>query len=364
MRLASPTALAALAGILACAGAASPGHAGDGPPPPLKSLADFPLGAAVPAGPAPHSLLASSERQALVERHFDSLTAENVMKMAWMQPAPGRFLFEHADALLDYAERNGLLLHGHVLLWHSQAPSWMNEFSGSREEFVAMMEAHIRTVAGRYAGRVASWDVVNEAFGDETPTGWRSTIWHDNIGPEYVELAFRAAREADGHADLYYLDYGISGAGGPAKLDRVLEMVDDFQRRGVPIHGLGFQMHIDTERPTLASVRESFARAARRGLKIRISELDISVNIGGAHAKLTPELAEVQRRHYEQIARIYREEVPAGQRGGITVWGLTDGDSWIPGFRQRPDWPLLFDAEFRPKPAFHGFAAGLQASPE
>lgn len=363
MRIVSSTLAGLLIGLTACSGPADSDNTAGGQPA-LKSRADFPLGVAVPAGPARHSLLASRERQAIVNRHFDRLTAENIMKMVWLQPAPGEFVFEHADALLEYAERNGHLLHGHVLVWHTQVPDWMEELSGTREEMIDVLETHIRTVAGRYAGRMASWDVVNEAFDDETPAGWRSTIWYEGIGPEYVELAFRAAREADPHAELYYNDYGISGAGGPAKLDRVLELIDDFRQRGVPIDGIGFQMHIDTERPSLDAVRESFRRAARRGIRIRISELDVSVNVDNAHSELSAELAELQRRHYADIARIYREEVPPGLRAGITLWGITDGDSWIPGFRGRPDWPLLFDAEFHAKPAFHGFAEGLGAPPE
>ncbi len=325
--------------------------------PALKSLVDFPIGVAVPAGPAGNSLLDSPERQSLVNRHFDSLTAENIMKMRYLQPEPEAFVLEHADALADYAQEHGMLLHGHVLVWHTQAPRWMNEFAGTREQFLAVLEDHVRTVAAHFSGRVASWDVVNEAFDDEDPAGYRQTIWYENIGPEYIELAFRLARDQDPKADLYYNDYGISGGG--SKLDRVLEMIDDFRARGVPLDGIGFQMHIDTERPRLEAVRESFARAAERGIKVRISELDVSVNLESAWSEFTPELAERQRQRYADVARAYRDSVPPALRGGITLWGITDADSWIPGFRDRPDWPLLFDADFRVKPAFDGLAEGL-----
>lgn len=357
--------IAALAGIAACT---SPSDAGvDGtatgdPEPQLRALADFPVGVAVPAGPWPNSLLTSPERQALVNRHFNSLTAENIMKIAYLQPERGGFVFEHADALVAYAGRHDMQMHGHALVWHKQAPDWMNEFEGTREEFVGMLEDHVRTVAAHFAGKLTSWDVVNEAFTDEVPTGYRDTLWYERIGPEYIEIAFRLAREADPQADLYYNDYDISGALGPDKLNRILEMVDDFQARDVPIDGIGFQMHIDVDTPDLDAIRESFAKAVERGIKVRISELDVSMNTGAQYTQFNPELAEMQKQRYADVIRAYKQTVPANLRGGITVWGITDGDSWIPEFRNRPDWPLLFDAEFQAKPALLGMVEGLTAS--
>ncbi len=330
----------------------------------LRQLADFPIGVAVPGPPWPNDLLASPGRQAIVERHFSSLTAENIMKMAYLQPKRGRFDFAHADALVDYARRRDMLMHGHTLVWHRQTPDWLGRVEGSRDDFIRLLEAHVRTVAGHFAGRLESWDVVNEAVGDPTdgkPPDWRRTVWLEHIGPEYVEIAFRAARAADPDADLYYNDYDISGADGPAKLDRILAMADDFLARRVPIDGIGFQMHIDTDAPEGRAMREAFAKVVRRGLKVRISELDISVNPSRRYQRLTPETAERQRQRYAEVARVYKETVPAKLRGGITVWGITDGDSWIPDFRKRRDWPLLFDARFRAKPALCGFAEGLRA---
>jgi endo-1,4-beta-xylanase len=330
----------------------------------LRALAHYPVGVAVPGPPWANDLLASPERRELVERHFSSITAENIMKMRYLQPAPGRFAFEHADALVDYAWRHDMLMHGHTLVWHRQAPEWMSRYEGSREDFIRLLETHVSTIARHFAGRLESWDVVNEAIDDSDPPDWRRTIWLENIGPEYVEIAFRAARAADPHADLYYNDYNISGAYGPAKLDRILVMVDDFLARGVPIDGIGFQMHIDTDGPEPPAMRAAFAKVVARGLKVRISELDISVNQSRRYERLTPEVAELQRRRYVEVSRTYEETVPPELRGGITVWGITDGDSWIPGFRDRPDWPLLFDAEFREKPALCGLAEGLRAGPD
>jgi endo-1,4-beta-xylanase len=348
---------AALAGVGRTA--AQDASQGDAP---LRSLVSFPVGVAVPAGAARNSLLGSPERQALVQRHFNSLTAENIMKMAYLQPEPGRFRFEQADALIAWAKANGLIVHGHTLLWHNQAPRWMNEFKGSRDQFIAMMNAHVTAVARHFAGKLVSWDVVNEAFTDGKPTAYRDSIWFRNIGPEYIEMAFRTARAADAKADLYYNDYDVEGAIGPEKLERILVMADDFKARGVPLDGIGFQMHIDTDKPGAAQIREACAKVVRRGLKVRISELDISVNQSKQYQQFSPELAQLQRLRYQESAQAYLDAVPPPLRGGITLWGLTDGDSWIPGFKKRPDWPLLFDAQFKPKPALAGFAQGLRSS--
>jgi endo-1,4-beta-xylanase len=328
---------------------------------PLQALSGFAVGVAVPADPWSHSLLGSPERQAIVRRHFDSLTAENAMKMEYLQPGRGRFTFQHADALVAWALENGIAVHGHTLVWHKQAPGWLNALDGSAEAFEDALTTHVRTVAEHFAGKVTSWDVVNEAFTDESPIGYRATIWYRNLGADYIERAFRLARAAAPDADLYYNDYDISGAIGPDKLDRILVMVDDYLARGVPLDGIGFQMHVDTESPGIDAIRSAFRKVAARGLKVKITELDVSVNQEERLTELDPATAAWQRHRYADIVRTYVATVPAELRAGITVWGITDGDSWIPGFRDRADWPLLFDADFEPKPALAGFAEGLGA---
>ncbi|GEM_PF-292703 len=328
---------------------------------PADALVDagFPVGVAVPADPWPNSLLGSPERRAIVSTYFSSITAENAMKMAYLHPAPDRFAFDDADVLVGWARQQGLVVHGHALVWHNQSPEWMNVLEGDRENVEAILANHVTGVAGHFAGRLASWDVVNEAFTDDDPSDYRDTVWYRRIGPDYIEQAFRTARAADPDADLYYNDYDISGKHGSHKLDRVLAMADDFLERGVPIDGIGFQMHIDADHPPADAIRQAFAKVVARGLKVRISELDISVNRDEGLSRLTIEVADLQRLRYAEIARAYREVVPPAQRGGITVWGITDGDSWIPGFRDRRDWPLLFNADFSPKPALAGLAEGL-----
>jgi endo-1,4-beta-xylanase len=328
----------------------------------LKALAEFPVGVAVPAGKADNSLLGSPQRQAIVATHFNSLTAENIMKMGYLQPDRGSFHFADADALVAHAKAQGMIVHGHALVWHNQAPLWMDEFAGSPDEFRAVLRAHIETVASHFAGQLQSWDVVNEAFTDDDVSTYRDTSWYRNLGADYIEFAFRTAHAADPEADLYYNDYNLSGSNGPQKLDRVLVMLDDFLARGVPIDGIGLQMHIDSDRPSLQDIHQSIARIVDRGVKVRLSELDVSLNRTRLHTELTPELANEQRQRYADVVRLYLDTVPPAQRGGITVWGITDGDSWIPGFHQRVDWPLLFNADFSNKPALAGFAESLRAA--
>jgi endo-1,4-beta-xylanase len=250
----------------------------------------------------------------------------------------------------------------------------MNGFApGDASAWTDMMTDHIATIAGHFAtnGVVVSWDVVNEAFADSDAdmdgrNDLRSTPWLDNIGPGYLASAFRAAAAAAPNADLYYNDYNLAGV--PAKLAAVLDLVEAFRNdpNPVPIHGIGFQMHISLTWPDADRIRDAFALAAATGLKVKISELDVTVNTDGAGdpmslTTLTNAVAEEQRERYRSVVAAYLDTVPAAQRGGITVWGIADIDSWRRATNPR-EWPLLFDDGFRPKPALSGFADGLSGN--
>ncbi|MEJ2297457.1 MAG: endo-1,4-beta-xylanase [Woeseiaceae bacterium] len=369
-----------LAAALLQFGCGGSGSAPDAPPDPLPdpgvqnlyALAPpgMPVGVAVPAGGFANSLLASPARQTLVANHFSQLTAENIMKPSYLHPDEGTFFFGDADELVGFAHSQGKTVHGHVLVWHQQVPDWMTAFTGDAAAWENMMTGHISAVVQHFAADdiVTSWDVVNEAFADGDSDGdglydYRHTIWYDNIGAGYLAAAFRAARAADGNADLYYNDYNLAGV--PAKLSAVLQLVDDFASDPdpVPIDGIGFQMHISLEWPAIGQVRESLARAAASGLKVKITELDITVNTEGNGdpgplTMLTSDVALRQQQRYESIVAAYLDEVPPDQRGGISVWGIADVDSWRRS-QNAYEWPLLFDDDFAPKPALQGFADGL-----
>ena len=336
----------------------------------LLAPMSMPVGVAVPAGRTRNSLLKSTERQTIVNHHFSQITAENIMKPRQLHPAESRFFFDNADALVDYAASQDKTVHGHTLIWHNRLPNWMIDFTGNEMAWTAMMTDHIDVIASHFAAGdiVVSWDVVNEAFTDSDKDGdglhdLRDTIWHDNIGTGYLAAAFRAANAADPNADLYYNDYNIAGV--PEKLNAVLDLVDQFQDNPspVPIHGIGFQMHVSLTWPDIDQIRESFALAVDTGLKIKISELDIAVNTDRSRKSLsltefTDAVAVQQQKRYEAIVAAYMDEVPEAQRGGISVWGIADKDNWLRSYNPA-EWPLLFDDDLESKPALQGFADGL-----
>jgi endo-1,4-beta-xylanase len=332
----------------------------------------MPVGVAVPAGGAANSVLTSMVRQTIVNDHFSQITAENIMKPSYLHPGANSYFFDDADALVDYAASQGKTVHGHVLIWHQQLPAWMLNFSGNATEWTNMMENHVDTIVGHFAQRnpgvVVSWDVVNEAFTDSDAnmdgmTELRDTIWLQGIGPDYIADAFRTAKAADFDADLYYNDYNLAGT--PEKLAAVLDMVDQFANdpNPVPIDGIGFQMHVSLDWPAIGDIASALAAAAATGLKVRISELDVTVNTDSAGnpgplTEFTAAVAAQQQQRYHDIVSAYLDAVPAAQRGGIAVWGIADVDSWRRN--NNPDeWPLLFDDQFQPKPALQGFADGL-----
>jgi endo-1,4-beta-xylanase len=328
------------------------------------------VGVAVPAGRSIKTALKSIERQTIINRHFNQVTAENIMKPSYLHPAESTFFFDDADALVDYAASHDKTVHGHALIWHFQLPNWMNNFAGNADAWTTMMTDHITEIASHFAEAdiVVSWDVVNEAFADtdndrDGLNDLRNTIWHDNIGAGYLAAAFRAANAADPNADLYYNDYNIAGV--PGKLKAVLDLVDQFRNdpSPVPIHGIGFQMHVSVTWPDIKQIRESFAVAVGTGLKIKISELDISVNSDRSRhpmslTEFTDAVAVQQQERYEAIVAAYMDVVPEAQRGGISVWGIADLDSWWRSYNAL-EWPLLFDDDLESKPALQGFADGL-----
>jgi len=330
----------------------------------------MPVGVAVKVGRPTNSVLKSMDRQAIVDKHFSQITAENIMKPGYLHPAENTFFFDHADALVDYAASHDKTVHGHTLIWHQRLPNWMNTFSGDTAAWTFMMTNHITEIVSHFAADdiVVSWDVVNEAFAnsDDDRDGrndLRDTIWLENIGADYLAAAFRAANAADPNAELYYNDYDISGV--PAKLRAVLDLVDQFQNdpNPVPIHGIGFQMHVSLTWPDIKQIRKSFALAVTTGLKIKITELDIALNTDRSRnpmsfAEFTDAVAVQQQERYEAIVAAYMDMVPEAQRGGISVWGIADSDNWLRRHNAL-EWPLLFDDNFESKPALQGIADGL-----
>ncbi len=307
----------------------------------------YPMGAAVAMG----ALRDNETYRQTVITEMGSITAENAMKMNNISTGRGTYFWDDADDLVDFAEQHGIRVHGHTLLWYQHTPNWVSEFSGSREEWIAIMREYIQAVVGRYRGRVASWDVVNEIILDDGTL--RPSVWLTNIGREYIGLAFQFAHEADPDALLFYNDYGHEYSHNRRLASK--QLADSLVDAGIPIHGIGLQMHTNTNR-SVNDLRYAIMAAATTKLLVHVSEFDVAVNPdGNPNATFTDALAVRQRESYRAVAKAMLD-LPQEQRFGITFWGVSDNNSWL---RNRPDWPLVFDSDYQRKPAYNGLLQGI-----
>ena len=284
-------------------------------------------------------------------REFSILTPENDMKWAPIHPQQFQYSFERADALVAFAGGNGMTVHGHTLVWHSAIPSWLSSGSFTRDEMIDILRDHIYTVVGRYNGSIAAWDVVNEAVNDDGSL--RSTLWLSSIGPEYLDLAFRFASDADPNAPLVYNDYGNESIN--AKSNGIYDLVSGMLARGVPIHGVGFQFHITLGGIDLASFAQNMQRFADLGLGIYISELDVRMQL-----PVTSENFATQANIYAGILDACLAQ-PACRV--FQMWGFTDAHSWVPSSFPGYGAALIFDEMYQPKPAYNALAQGLSQCP-
>ena len=292
-----------------------------------------------------------SRRFDLLSRHFNIITAENAMKPVSLQREKGVFTFEQADLMVNAVLAKGLKMHGHTLAWHQQSPDWMNYEGIPRSEAVENLVTHVKTVAGHFRGRVLSWDVLNEAIIDNppNPADWRASLrqspWYKAIGPEYVEILFKAAREADPEAKRYYNDYNLDNQG---KALAVFTMVRELNEKnpktgGRPlIDGVGMQGHYRLNTNT-DNVRLSLERFISLGLEVSVTELDIQA---GSDSQQTDRQLLEQGIVYARLFTIFRDY--AARIGRVTFWGLDDGASW-----RSTASPCLFDRDLNTKPAFY-----------
>ena len=338
--------------VLACGHAAAPAApttttpAAD--PDPLRGAAGGTLvGTAVQS-----SYLTDTRYAAVFARHFNYVTAEYEMKWDPIERTRGSEDFSGGDAIAAFAAAHAMQVKGHALIWHHALPSWVSGLDAAslKVEF----ERHIRSVASHYRGRVVAWDVVNEAI-DDNGFGLRDSIFRQQLGDGYIADAFRIAHDTDPQALLFYNDYGGEGLGG--KSDAIYDLVRGLVAQGVPINGVGLQMHVRAGAPPSdTNVAANMRRIAALGLRVNISEMDVRVgDIGGA----TPANLDAQRAVYHSMTAACVAE-PACH--GLTFWGFTDAHSWIYG-QYGPDAPLLFDTLYAPKPAFFGVLAALRRQP-
>lgn len=297
----------------------------------------------------------------VIAEQYSMVVGENCMKWAPMRPTPETYRFDEADELVRFAEQHGMQVRGHNLCWHEQLPKWF-EGTVTRDNAAKVLTDHIATVAGRYKGRIHSWDVVNEAIWikDGREDGMRSSSpWYELLGPGYVEIAFRAARAADPSALLTYNDYGIEYDEPEEQRKRaaVLGLLKRLKDAKAPIDAVGVQSHIKTGDVTqLGDGIREFAGAARKmGLQVFVTELD--VNDDG----LPDEDAEQQDR---DVAAVYRHYLDAVLKEtavkAVLTWGVADGHSWLQGERFRPKHP---DRMQRPLPFLVDEAGAYRAKP-
>ncbi len=316
----------------------------------LKEIAPYPIGLATAT-----FYLQEPAYDSILRQNFNSLTAEWQMKQNIIHIAEGSYNWQPMDDLVDYAQQNNIRIHGHALLWHGATPKWIEDYEGTSEEFEAIIKDYIQTVVGRYKGKITSWDVVNEAFKDNSGN-LRATVFKKWMGDDYIARCFQYAREADPDVLLFYNDFNLPSSS--SKCQAVLDMVEDFKARNIPIDGIGLQMHLQLQWPSDQQIQKTVEQIVETGLKIHFSELDVRLNDAGRLDSLTTEQAEKQAARYCQIAR-FHNQIPTEQQYGISIWGLRDSDSWIPQFFGNEDWPLLFDQNLKTKPAYEAFQKGL-----
>lgn len=316
-----------------------------------KAINNFFVGAAVSTNRL------SGAYDELLTTEFNSITAESEMKMRTIFTGPGTYDWTRIDALVNYALENDLNIHGHALVWHVEVPDWMETFSGTDAEFEQYVKDYIIAVVSRYAGKITSWDVVNEAINDGG--GVRSTIFLEKMGADYIAKCFQWAREADPNSLLFYNDYNTPA--DLAKQNDVYDLIDDLQSNNIPIDGVGLQMHISIDSPTKQQIQEDIDKAVERNLVVHFSELDVRVNPDGRQIvnSLIEERDFAQRLKYREVVEIYNS-IPSDFKYAITMWGIRDNESWIINQYDRPDWPLLFDDSFDRKSAHIGFLEGLE----
>ncbi len=305
----------------------------------------------------------------VVKKHFDAIVAENCMKSENLQPQEGKFFFDDADKFVAYGEKNKMFITGHTLIWHSQAPRWFfvdkDGKEVSREVLIERMKSHIHTVVERYKGRIKGWDVVNEAIEDDG--SFRASKFYKIIGEDFIKLAFQFAHEADPKAELYYNDYSMYLEG---KRQGVVRMVKSLQQQGVKIDGIGMQGHIGMDYPALEEEENSIVAFAGLGVKVMITELDLSA-LPAPRGNRGANISDVAA--YQEKINPYKNGLPADVEAAwenryldffklflkhrdtitrVTLWGVSDKGSWKNDFpvRGRTDYPLLFDRNYNAKP--------------
>jgi endo-1,4-beta-xylanase len=318
----------------------------------IPAFAQGSSGALVGAAAMKEDFLADARYREALIRHCDVIVPMNDLKWEAVHPERNRFSFEDADLILDFAARNGKATRGHALLWYNAMPPWTKEIA-TRQEAERELRRHIETVAGRYAGKIPSWDVVNEvlAHDPEAQGVYRDTPWQRLLGPAHVEIAFRSAAHADPKAELVFNDYDFEFLNPRCarRREEALAIIRRLQDRKVPVHAVGLQCHLYGEQEIDRDGLARFARTlAGMGLGVLVTELDV------IDWKMPADIAERDALAARRVADLLGALSDGGPVRQIITWGITDRYSWIrevfPRRDGRPNRPLPLDENYRPKP--------------
>ena len=327
----------------------------------VKGLKDyyakyFPIGVAV----SPQVIKGTTGE--FILKQFNSITPENAMKMGPIHPLENRYNWNDADAIVDFAQANGLKVRGHNLCWHEQTPRWLFKDSlgnqVTKKVLLQRLKDHITAVVSRYKGKIYAWDVVNEAIDDDKSNFLRNSEWLQICGEEFISKAFEYAHEADPSAQLFYNDYNTEN---PEKMERVYKLLKMLVDAKVPINGVGLQAHWSIFEPSENELRTTIKKFSSLGLKVQFTELDISIypweklrrELKTDEAdQLTPELEKKQIEKYKMVFDVFREF--RSVITGVTFWNVSDKYTWLDNYpvRGRKNYPLLFDQNLQPKKAY------------
>jgi len=296
------------------------------------------------------ALLKDQAYAGLFARQYNILTVGNELKWVNVHPEPDRYEFKHGDAVVAFGLANRMAVRGHVLVWENQLPDWLTQGKFTRLELMDILCRHIKTVVGRYRGSIYTWDVVNEAF--DADGSMRPNLWLRTIGPEYIAMAFQWAHEADPQALLIYNDF--AGEGLSQKSEAIYALVQGLLQMGMPLHGIGVQMHVWLDGPpTAQELAANMRRLAELGLQVQITEMDVRTQYSAlSQAEKLISQAQVYRSAMETCLDAPNCKV-------FITWGLVDGRSWI-NSTYGADMPLLFDDDLQPKPAYYAIQEALK----
>lgn len=310
----------------------------------------------------------------ILNQEFNSITPEMALKMHNISINPDSIDFSEADAMMEFAEANGFRVHGHVLLFDKSVPQWALDYkennTWTEEQWSTWLENYVDQVVGRYSGRIASWDVLNEIA---TNTGIKDKyFWNEVAGADVVERVFKQVEALDPNALLFVNDNFQEFSA--AKNNAVLDFADDLKQKGCKVDGIGYQNHIvlAVTQGSYQLNKNAYTEAVNRGYMVHVSELDVSVNLLGTTLWNTWYQQETQRAAYNNIARAYRDAVPQDKRFGITIWNISDKNSYLNLLQvfemikvlgpAADDYPLLWDKNYNVKSSYVGFFDGLMGN--